>query len=80
MTTTSFYPEMNGTAPNNTDLIIETLYKRSKVKCLNGIELKESRSIEFKHNRDGNNVYYVTEAGVNQLKKKYNISYSNLSD
>jgi len=75
-----YYPEMKQNASDGFDLIVQRLYNRSKVTCLNGIVLVENRSITFQHKRDGNNVYYVTDAGIKQLAKKYNISYCQLLD
>jgi hypothetical protein len=73
----NFYHEMSQTAAVGTDLIIEKLYKASKITCLNGIELKEGRSIKFQYvGKTGNNVYYVTDAGVRKLEKSYNVSHS----
>ena len=80
MNTEVFYPEMKQEVSKGFDLIVERLYKKSKVTCLNGIELKENRSIEFQYNKNGNNVYYVSDAGVKKLTKQYNVSYSQLLD
>jgi len=77
----NFYPEMNQTAAVGTDLIISKLYKASKVTCLNGIELKEGRSVKFQYvSKTGNNVYYISDAGVRKLEKTYNVSHSILLD
>ena len=40
-----FYPEMNQTNLLDSDLIVERLYKQYKVKCKEGIELVENKSI-----------------------------------
>ena len=80
MKTQVFYPEMNQKASDDADLIVERLYYKSKVTCLNGIILTENRSIEFRTCKDGNNVYYVTDAAIKRLEKLYNISYSQLLD
>jgi hypothetical protein len=75
-----FYPEMNQEANSNAQLIVEMLYKQSKVTCLEGIELKENRSIKFQYESKGNKVYYVSESGLNKLSKIYRTSYSQLLD
>ncbi len=75
-----FYPEMNQTNLLDSDLIVERLYKQYKVKCKEGIELVENKSIKFQYKKDNRNVYYVSESGLKKLEKKYNISYSALLD
>jgi len=69
-----FHPEMYETAHKQAQLIVERLYKKSKVTCLNGIVLVENRSIEFKTCKNGNNVYYATDAAIRKLEKHFNIS------
>lgn len=81
MQTETFYPEMDQVADKKADIIIERLYKMSKITCLNGIELKESRSITFQNkNKNNCNVYYATDAGVNKIAKTYFVSFSKLLD
>jgi hypothetical protein len=77
----SYYPEMEQTAKKGSDLIIETLYKKFSVTCLHNIKLKENRSVIFQYkSKKGNNVYYVTNAGIDKLKKVYNVAFSCLLD
>ena len=72
-----FYPEMGQAHNNNPQLIAEYLYKAVKITALNGVNLKTNRSIKFQYMNDlGNKIYYVSEAGLNQLKNKYNIAFS----
>lgn len=80
MTTTFFYPEMKGTAPANAQIIAERLYSKTKLKCLNGLKLQESRSIEFQYEKEGNAVYYVTDSALAKIEKKYSVSHSYLLD
>jgi hypothetical protein len=77
-----YYPEMGQTPNKGAEIIAEFLYSRFKVECLNGIELKEGKGVEYRHinPKNGNKVYYCTKAKVEKLEKKYNVSYSCLLD
>ena len=79
-TTETFYPEMKQNASQAAEIIVETLYKMYKIICLNGIELKETKGVEFKYTKNGNKVYYCTPAQTKKLESKYNVSYSILLD
>lgn len=81
MKNTNFYPEMNETAPKSAEIVAEYLYKRIKLTVLNGAKLTESRSLTFQGvTKKGFPYYYATEAGLEKIKKSFNVSFSLLLD